>query len=619
MVQSTHSVIRAANSTTVSTDRLLPATRTEPKVENSLDRFRQKKRVNLTDALVLMQALRRDNPHTLVPVLGLLNLHGKPYNLNEHFFMEPIFRTNVPKQFIFKCGRQVTKSTCLAANGVIRAAGKPHLKILFVTPRFEQIRKFSNNYVRPFIKQSVLRKILVDTDTTQQTLQRTFANQSTMFFSFAFLDPDRVRGISTDITCFDEIQDLDIDFLPAISSCMDHSPLALSLYSGTPKTMDNTAQALWEDSSQAEWVTRCDACGYWSMAAFHADLLKMIEPAGVSCARCKKLINPATGHWFHTNIKDRPGFQGYHVPQVIVPLHYANPEKWKTLIEKRDGRHGYDKAKFMNEILGESADSGVKLVTLTDIRAASVLGVNHFATMIDRFRALPIRLMGVDWGGGGEKETSFTTIALLGYNPTQARYEVHYCERFPIGMTHDDEARRIMYIFREAGCMFFAHDYGGSGSVRETLMVQSGLPLDIIVPFMYTHSASRNIVVYNAPGHGEFRGYYSLDKTRSLVLQAMCIKSKLIVLPEYESSKSVTRDFLALVEDKREMPRGPDVMLIKRIPKQSDDFAHALNYATCALWHRYELWPDLSAVQGLKLSEEQLNFANPPNAWANNK
>jgi len=73
-----------------------------------------------------------------------------------------------------------------------------------------------------------------------------------MLFSFAFLNPDRVRGVSADRVGIDEIQDLDITFLPIIRECMSASDLAIRQFTGTPKTLDNTLESLWQESSQAE-------------------------------------------------------------------------------------------------------------------------------------------------------------------------------------------------------------------------------------------------------------------------------------------------------------------------------------------------------------------------------
>src|SRR5262249_20334736 len=75
---------------------------------------------------------------------------------------------------------------------------------LYITPLYEQIRRFSTNYVRSFIDQSPIKHLWLGTHTENSVLQRTFSNNSKMIFSFAYLDADRTRGVSSDFVSFDE-------------------------------------------------------------------------------------------------------------------------------------------------------------------------------------------------------------------------------------------------------------------------------------------------------------------------------------------------------------------------------------------------------------------------------
>src|SRR5262249_34700708 len=140
---------------------------------------------------------------TLVPLLPLLlNLNSKPYHLTDHFPFETIFNTHVPRWLLLKAGRQVSKSTSAAARGVVLANWIPNFKILYITPLYEQIRRFSTNYVRSFIDQSPIKHLWLGTHTENSVLQRTFSNNSKMIFSFAYLDADRTRGVSSDFVSF---------------------------------------------------------------------------------------------------------------------------------------------------------------------------------------------------------------------------------------------------------------------------------------------------------------------------------------------------------------------------------------------------------------------------------
>ena len=161
----------------------------------------------------------------------------------------------------------VHNSTTLAAQGVIQSSSTSYFKSLFVTPLFEQCRRFSSNYVRPFVLESQIKSAIVDRHCEQSVLQRSFRNKSIMYFSYCLKDADRIRGISADRVTIDECQDIDWDLLPVVLETMSASKWAVMQAAGTPKTLDNTIEYLWNQSSQAEWVTRCTACNYWNIAA----------------------------------------------------------------------------------------------------------------------------------------------------------------------------------------------------------------------------------------------------------------------------------------------------------------------------------------------------------------
>lgn len=569
--------------------------------------------IDVIDVIEKMRQLMGENPATKTPLLPLLSLRGKTYSLKDHFPFEPIFKVALSKRMLLKCARQVAKTTSYTADTILTSNTTPYLRTLFIAPRHDQIAKISTEYFKPFIDESAIKQFMVDKDCVQQVGQRSFKNKSTIFFSFAFLDCERVRGIPADVLRYDEIQSIDYDFIPVISSCADASPYGASFFSGTPLTLDNGIEKLWLESSRAEWAIPCFSCGHWNIACMEHDLLKMIGKETLVCAKCDRPVDASKGHWLHANRDVVHTFPGYHVPQPIMPMHYKNPSKWRDLIEKMEGKHGFTKQKFINETLGESADVGVKLITETDIRNASVLGANDWVEAAHRLRGCRVRVIGVDWGGGGKDMVSYTTVAAVGLNTVTNKVECHYAKRFTAGHTHDAEAREILKMCKDIGAHYIAHDFNGSGSVRETLIIQAGWPVERIIGFVYTASARRDLVVYNPPMTGEMRGYHSIDKARTLVFQAITIKAGEVLLPSYDTSYDVTKDMLALIEDKRELAHGSDVYLIRRHPGLSDDFAHALNFACVAIWHSEENWPDISRVQGLKMSEEQLELASMPN------
>ena len=539
---------------------------------------------------------------SLEPLLCLLKLDGKPYSLVDHFPMRPMFQRLVPQRGIWKCARQISKSTTLSADAVLRSATNPYLRTLIVTPRYDQARRISTLYVKPFIDTSPIRNMLVDKNTTSAVLQRDLSNRSTMFFSYAFLSPDRVRGHAVDRIIYDEIQDLMYDFIPVINECMSASKIGIEHYSGTPKTLDNGIQALWEQSSQAEWVTQCSSCGYHNTASIHYDLMKMIGLSGVVCAKCGQPIDPRFGHWNHMVDEREATFAGYHIPQVILPMHYAIPRKWRALLLKREGGLNYTQARFQNEVLGESCDVGTKLITLTELKAACTLPyINTFDDAIKHVRKYSMRILGIDWGGGGVDQMSFTTIAVLGRHPVTKKLECFYGKRLHSATSHIDEVKEILDIVKHLQINYVAHDYGGSGSSREALMVQAGLPISKLVPFNYVGSISKDMITFHDSTPECSRKYYSLDKSKSLVMLVACLKTGFLNFPKYEACRGVVDDFLALIEEKREVPNRSDIYLIRRNSQLPDDFVHSVNFASAALWHVNQEYPNIGAALEKKI------------------
>jgi hypothetical protein len=562
---------------------------------------------------------------TLVPWLPkILTLHGQPYHLKDHFPFEPIFRTDTPERVLLKSGRQLSKSTNLAAKGVVLSVCIPNFTVLYVMPLYTQTRRLSNNYVRPFLEESPYRNDWLS-DRENSVLQRTLRNNSKMIFSYSFLDITRLRGISSDFVGFDEIQDLDYSFVPIIQETLSHSRYSLELYAGTPKTLDNTLQALWTQSSQAEWAIPCLNCRHLNVPSRDQDIYKMIghhtdvseAKPGIICARCARPIFPRQGRWVHRYPQRRWDFAGYHIPQIILPVHYADPRKWKRLLAKREGRNNMSEATFANEVLGEACDTGTKLISIADLqRAADLpwrndpLGRQTSAEVIQAAASYSVRVLGVDWGGGGQKGQSFTKLALVGARG--GRLDVIWGAMLLEPSDHLGEAQYVLRTFQQFNCQYVAHDFNGSGALRETLLVQAGIPIEMIIPIAYHPGVTQDLMVYHAPAGKHGRPFWILDKARSLLTTVAAIKLGITHFFAYdyenEDNPGLIHDFLALCEERYETPRGMDSYRISRDPARQDDFAHAVNFACCAIWHRYG-WPDLALAARL---QSELPLGRPP-------
>jgi hypothetical protein len=561
---------------------------------------------------------------TLEPLLPLLfNLNGKPYSLHDYFPFSPLFRVRMPTNVVMITGRQVSKSTSMASHGVALANAIPHFSTLFVTPRYEQIRRFSTEYVGAFIKQSPVRDLWVSTETTGNVLLRTFHNGSRMFFSFALLDVDRVRGIPAGKVGIDEAQDMDPDHIPIIRETMSASKeYGITQVTGTPKTLDNFIHGEWMRSSRGEWFTPCFSCGAWNIASLEFHLEAMLGPLhddiseaspGTICHRCRKPINPRYGRWVHRHPERRWERLGLHVPQPIMPLHYAVRKKWAELLLKRDGAANTAPHVFINEVLGESSATGNQLVTLPDLQEAAELPwenrpLDPRPEVMARLRNYRMTVLGIDWGGGGEDGVSFTVVALLGLR-TDGRIDVLWGRRLLNPHEHIHEAEEIFHYFQLFQPDLVAHDYTGAGILRETFLTQAGVPISRIMPIQYVRSATHSLMTFHPATPQHQRTRHSLDKTRSLIYVTSSIKLKLIRFFKYDGVAGLIEDFLALVDEKRPGTHAGDIYLIKRATGFTDDFAQAVNLGCATLWHANDAWPNFAAGAGYRLTPEQVRAA----------
>lgn len=577
---------------------------------------------------VYHKLLRSGRVDTMVNALPLmLNLKGKPYTLADHFPFEEIFRFHMPSALIYKTGRQVSKSTSLAAHGILSAISLPNLTTLYVMPLFEQVRRFSTMFVQPFIDQSPVKQMWSGTDTVNSVLHRSFRNHSKMLFSFAFLNADRIRGISADKVAIDEVQDMNHEHIPIIRETMSASAWALRQFTGTPKTLDNTLEALWTESSQAEWFIPCLHCTTngaptWNIPSMDHHLERMIGPyrsdisearPATICFKCGKPVSPRFGRWVH-RYPDRIWLQaGYHVPQVVMPLHYAKPDKWAELLAKMAGKGNTPLNVFFNEVLGESYDTAAKLVTLTELDAVSHLGKNSIKQARARRRMYVMTALAVDWGGGGEKQLSFTTVAFLGLR-RDGVIECIYGKRLLTPHDHLREAREIKHLWDLFHPSVLAHDYTGAGALRETFLIQAGVRTRMVMPCQYVRSAHQQPCYHVAPTQQHPRSHYRVDKSRSLLLTCAMIKCQRLLFfdPDYKSQEDagLIRDFLALIEDKVTTMAAGEIYRITRQQGFTDDFAQAVNLGCIAMWYRSKRWPQLDRLAAYAITDEQLRAAS---------
>ncbi len=552
--------------------------------------------------MALMAEEYGKNPGTsLAPFLPyMFTLKGDPYSLAwSHYFFENLFTLGDMTPFsINKTGRQVAKSTTQAASAILRATLIPFFNVLSVTPLFEQVRKYSSNYVKPFIDGFVAKDELIDPSASDSVLQRTLKNGSLLFFGYANKSADRLRGISCSQIDEDELQDMDLDLLPVVEAANTASKFRIVRRSGTPKTTNNPLQVEWEKSSKGEWATPCVSCNHENIATVKMDLLKMIGKYTLVCAKCGKPLDTRKGYWLHENPEKRLYYPGRHVPQVILPMHYGSPINWKIIT---DDMRVKPKWAIYNEIFGESYDNGQMLITVRELQQQGQ-NIPHIAPSKHVWQNYVETYAGADWGGRGKESAADTesfvsrTAVALAALRGDGRVEIPSIAAFEYTASHSDDAQAVKNFAAEGNAAYIAHDFGGAGSVVEELLIrQGGWPAARIIPFTYsTMSVNKPVIWFQQQGARGARASYTLDKTRSLELLIQCIKAGIVLLPRYEDTNGLLDDFLNLYEEVMASPRKQSRKLIRRMHKKTDDVVHAINFAVMGCFQHQQKWPDLA-------------------------
>ncbi len=308
------------------------------------------------------------------------------------------YDTDAPRVLLV-CARQVEKSTCIGNSLLTHCCLVPSYKALYVSPSAMQSKTFSNDRVKEPIETSPILKAYTTTTLSQNVFEKQFVNRSKITIRYAFLNADRTRGIPAWKIAIDEIQDILAENIPVIERCSDHAPRRWRsfLYSGTPKSLDNTIE--WyrsNKSTQGEWVVPCDCLGgeggrYWNILGE-----KNIGQKYLICEKCGKQLHPMgdDSQWAHQVAFDPDKmFESFRISQLMVPW-----KKWSDIL------YDYEtmpRAQFYNEVLGISFDSGLRPLTLAQLKESCSPQVTMHPSVLDHYRQLghsqPI-FMGIDWG-----------------------------------------------------------------------------------------------------------------------------------------------------------------------------------------------------------------------------
>jgi len=488
-------------------------------------------------------------------------------------YLRRIYDTSARK-VLLKCGRQVEKSTTLGNRLLCYSALTNNFRCLFVAPSAEQAKVFSNDRIKDVIDSSPLLRAYTSSRVNQAVFFKKFINFSQIRLRYAYLTADRVRGIPADLVTVDELQDILIDNIPVIEQCAFHSPYKLFLYSGTPKSMDNTIEFYWNEfSSMNEWIVPCDRHGTPNdPGSWHWNVLgeKNIGKKGLICDRCKEPIDAAhpMAKWAAMNPMrednaDKVTFEGYRIPQIMVP--------WVDWDEVLQALEQYPRAQFMNEKLGMSYDSGVRPITKGQLKACCKAEIRLGDIEAFKRIAQGIRVYaGIDWGPG--ENASFTVITFGGYMGTGV-FNIFWIHRFT-GQDLEPERQLdlISQMLSQLQVQIVGCDYGGGFYQNDALIRRFG-PQKVM---KYQYNPRQKKKIYWEPNL--LRWMCHRSEIMSDIFNAL--KQQKVALPCWDDfCEPYGTDILNIFSEYNQRLR---MIEYKRAPGKPDDAFHSILYCMLA-------------------------------------
>ena len=462
----------------------------------------------------------------------------------------------------------VTHNSTYCANlMIIDSIRIPHFKTLYLTPTREQTSKFSNTRLTKTIHYSPhIRKNYIDTSLPNNVLLQVLKNGSLMVLTYAMDDPDRVRGNTSDRNLCDEVQDIHYEaVIPVVKECAAVSKYAYMAYCGTPKSMENTIEHLWQRSSKSEWIMKCDGCG----AHQFIDSARSICKHGVICIKCGRRLNVREGFWY--DFAKNMRIKGFHVSQPMLPVNNEHQERWDRILDKLES---YSESKFKNEVLGVSDAIGTRFISQDELLAMCHDYYIPESPPISQDLLDDCRFIsgGVDWSGGGSEYLSRTVAWVFGYT-NDSRYRTLYFKIFPSDNPIAN-VEEVAKIFNQCRCDIVVGD-AGEGAVANSHLMRA---LGAHRMFQVQYGSFFKLLKWNK------KDRYLVDRTAAIDSFMLVLKHQGAIYPNAAQMAIPMQDILNEYEESTMTGQGGVSRKVWRhAPSAPDDCLHAQVFAWLAM------------------------------------
>jgi hypothetical protein len=508
---------------------------------------------------------------------AILDFKGSRVRFEPDYDPQRLIYDMYPEVLVVKAARQVGKSLGLGGRINIGSISQPWFTSLYISPSQTQTKRFSVGYLDIFRDSKFIKKFFVNSKDVGNVFHKSYNNKSEVILSYAQTgaDADRVRGITADLLCIDEVQDVSIDIIPVIAEVLNTSDYGYQIFTGTSKSTANTLEQLWLTTNQMEFVKKCDKCSKWVIPNEYDLCMEMcVNPKTLVCPYCHSPFSFNGGQWVST----KPGVkrQGLHLPQLIFGAN-CKPGKWERLYAKVDlSRKGvmYTPTLIANEIFGLATDLGASSLSLGEAQGCCVPdwtewpspdGSNLSGEMLSRAKSITNVVLGVDWSVSGS-QSSMTVVSVIGIDSTGGMILLE-ATKLSEGKILD-QVDRVCEIARKWNVSIVASDRG-VGVLQAELMANK-LGRDKVIMCQYVTSNTR--LYWNSNGN-----FLAADRTQAMdnVMMKMRLGVHRFATPNWNLTEGLWNDALAIYEEETRTGRR----LYIKDPNIPDDWFHSVVFA----------------------------------------
>jgi hypothetical protein len=505
----------------------------------------------------------------------------KPLVYSNYPYAFHLFNVQIGGFTVIRGSRQISKSTSFACRQQMLAHLLPRFRSLYIAPQEPQLKTYQNRFSEVVQANRFFQR---DTRLRQNLGYKEYANGSVVEMASVLTSAAGIRGKSTDELLFDEFQNFDPELELEVLQTQSASERPTTIYAGTSLTSDTALEDRWNQSSQASWVMQCEACKHRNFPLLDCGIIDMIQPLGVCCAKCGKLLNVRQGEFIHADEKLRDaGYLGFHIPQLIVPAVVSNRARWAE-INRMKAREGGSR-QFRQEVLGIATEEGEREITRQQLAAICTLG-SDLEGLRQKAAGGEYRwvVSGCDWGGSDyipawNIKKSTTVHVIMGILPT-GQFDILHFWRYS-GMDYDGITEHILHNHNAYRGFALASDFGVGAVYNSNLRKQ--IPAERHLIFGYTGPTTALLAEPEGP---HMYNQYSLNKTESITLAFEAIRRQRIRCFSWDIAQEYLEDCLNLFRAPGERgysgsgaSSGMSTFLYRSHPSKPNDALMAVNYA----------------------------------------